>query len=78
MELRGQYNKVILEQVKVAEYDYDYMLQFFKEAKTMYTKLGPEAVPYIRSFTSKFIWNHLSIYHLYHLFGIVHKIFSTT
>ena len=58
-------NKVILEQVKVAEHDYDYMLQFFKETKTIST--------YIRSFTSKFIWNHLSIYHLYHLFGIIHK-----
>ena len=72
MELRGQYNKVIPEHFKVAEYDYDYMLLFFKETKTMYTKLVPETVPYI-GFTSKFIWNHLSFYHSYHLSGIIYK-----
>ena len=38
----------------------------------MYTKLVPETVPYI-SFTWKFIWNNLSIYHLYHLFEIIYK-----
>ena len=65
--------KYILEKVKVGEYDYDYMLQFFKETKTMHAKLVSE--PYIStlykfnikiylesfiylSFVS-FIWNHL-------------------
>ena len=38
----------------------------------MYSKLILETVPYI-SFILKFIWNYLSIYDLYHLFGIIYK-----
>ena len=41
----------------------------------MYTKLFPETVHYI-SFTSKFVWNHLSTYHFYHLFEIIYKVFN--
>ena len=39
-----------------------------EETKTMDTKLVPETV-----FISKRIWNHVSIYHLYHLLGILNK-----
>ena len=39
-----------------------------EETKTMDTKLVPETV-----FISKRIWNHVSIYHLYYLLGILNK-----
>ena len=74
--------------MKVAEYDYDYMHQFFKEIKTMYAKLVPEAVPYI-SFTSIYLesfiylsfmyiiyWDHPKKYFLqfeYHIELVVHQ-----
>ena len=44
----------ILEQVKATEEDDNYMLQFFKKQKLMYTKLVPETVHCI-NFISKFI-----------------------
>ena len=37
------------------------------------TKLVPETVDHYICFTSKFIWDHLFTYHLYHLFGIIYK-----
>ena len=42
-------NKAIRKLVKIAEQDYGYMLQFFKELKLIiYTKLVPETVHYIK------------------------------
>ena len=40
----------------------------------MYTKLFPEIVQHI-SFTSKFVWNHLSTYHLSHFVSSI-KVFN--
>ena len=39
----------------------------------MSTKLVPETVDHYMGFTSKFIWDHLFTYHLYHLFEIIYK-----
>ena len=57
----SEVNNTILEQVKVVEWDYVYMLQSFKKKKTMYTKLVPETVHYA-IFTSNFIWNDLYLF----------------
>ena len=58
----SEVNQATLEQVKVVEKDYDYMPSIFLKTETMCTKLVPETVNY-KSFTSKFIWNYLNLYH---------------
>ena len=71
-------NEAILEQVKVEEQDYDYMLQFFKKLKLCTQNLVPETVNYI-SFTSKFIWNHLYLFIICTIYlESSTKVFSTT
>ena len=44
----------------------------------MYTKLIPKTAHYIQFHIKIYLRSFVSIYHLYHLFGIITKVFFTT
>ena len=55
----SELNKTILEQIKLAEWDCDYMLEFFKTEK-LYTKnLFQKQLKKRYKFHIKIYWNHL-------------------
>ena len=68
----SEVNKAILKQVKVAKQDYDYMLQFLRN-KNYVHKISSRNSSLYTFYTKIYLKSFVSIYDLYHLFGIIYK-----
>ena len=68
----SEVNEAILEQAKVAEQDYDYMLQFLKRLNDVH-KISSRNIKLYKFRIKIYLEPFASIFNLYTLFGIIYK-----